>query len=54
MRNPTNHKNLTKRTTCFKNPNEPSCTDVILTNRQKEFTPFALIETGISDFHETV
>ena len=51
---PTCFKNLTKGPTCFKNRNKSSCTDLILTNRKKQFMPCALIETGFSDFHKMV
>ena len=49
-----NVKNLTKGPTCFKNSNKLSCIDLVLTNRKKQFMPFALIETGVSDFHKMV
>ena len=38
-------KNLTEDNTCFKNPEKPSCIDLIITNRQKCFQKF-------SDFHK--
>ena len=34
-----NFKNLTKGPTYFKNPNKPSCIDLTLTNRKKQFMP---------------
>ena len=49
-----NFQNLTKGPTCFKNPNKPSCIDLILTNRKKQFILFALIETGVSDLNKMV
>ena len=49
-----NFKNLTKGPTCFKNPSKPSCIDLILTKRKKQFMPCALIEMGFSDFHKMV
>ena len=49
-----NLKNLTKRPTCFKNPNKPSCIDLILTKRKKQFIPSALTDTSVSDFHKMV
>ena len=49
-----NFKNLTKGPTCFKNPNKPSCIDLILTNKKKQFIPSTLIKTGVSDFHKIV
>ena len=45
-------RNLVKGPTCFKNPEKPSCIDLILTNRNKSFQGSYLIETGISDFHK--
>ena len=49
-----NFKNLTKGPTCLKNPNKPSCIDLILTNKKKQFIPSTLIKTGVSDFHKMV
>ena len=45
-------KNLIHSATCFKNPNKPSCIDLILTNRPKSFHNSSVIETGLSDFHK--
>ena len=45
-------KNLIKDKTCFKNPNKPSCIDLIITNRPKSFQNSMVIETGLSDFHK--
>ena len=45
-------RNLIKGPTCFKNPEKPSCIDLILTNRYNCFQGSYLIETGISDFHK--
>ena len=49
-----NLKKLIKVPTCFKNPLNPSCIDLILTNRSRSFQNSAAIETGISDFHKMV
>ena len=49
-----NLKSLNKEPTCFKNPNNPSCIDLFLTNRSKYFQNTSTIETGISDFHKLV
>ena len=49
-----NFKNLTKVPTCFKNPNKPSCINLILTNRKKQVMSSTLIEAGVSDFHKMV
>ena len=37
-----------------KNPNNPSCIDLFLTNRQQCFRQIHAIETGISDFHKMI
>ena len=47
-----NLKNLVKDPTCYKNPENPSCIDLILTNRQNSFQDTRVIETGLSDFHK--
>ena len=45
-------KNLVKEPTCFKNHINPSCIDLILTNRSRSFQNTSVIENGISDFHK--
>ena len=47
-----NFKNLIKDKTCFKNPEKPSCIDLIITNRPNSFQNSMVIETGLSDFHK--
>ena len=42
---------LIKQPTCFKNPENPSCIDLILTNKTRSFQSTCVIETGLSDFH---
>ena len=44
-------KNLIKTPTCFKSNENPSCIDLILTNKQKSFQNSMTVETGLSDFH---
>ena len=44
--------NLIKEPTCFKNPENLSCIDLILRNRPWSFQNSCAIETGLSDFHE--
>ena len=44
-------KNLIKDATCYKNPEKPSCTDLILTNNPNSFQNSDTMETGLSDFH---
>ena len=45
-------KNLVNQPTCYKNPKNPSCIDLILTNRSKSFQNTTTVETGLSDFHK--
>ena len=45
-------KNLGNEPTCYKNVNNPSCIDLILTNRSKSFQNTTAIGTGLSDFHK--
>ena len=42
---------LIKQPTCFKNPENPSCIDLILTKKPQSFQSACVIETGLSDFH---
>ena len=43
---------LIKVPTCYKNPEKPSCIDLLLTNRPKSFQNSSVVETGLSDFHK--
>ena len=45
------HK-LIKDPTCFKNPDKPSCINLLLTNFPKSFLKSQTLETGLSDFHK--
>ena len=47
-----NLRNLVKQKTCFKNPENPSCIDLILTNSPRSFQNSNVFETGLSDFHK--
>ena len=47
-----NFKSLIKDSTCFKNPDKPNCTDLMLTNRNRSFQKSCVIETGLSDSHK--
>ena len=49
-----NLKNIIKEPTCYKNPNNPSSIDVILTNRKWNFSNSITIETGLSDHHKII
>ena len=37
--------------TCYKNPDKPTCIDLIVTNCHRSFQNSCVIETGLSDFH---
>ena len=47
-----NFKCLVKEPTCYKNMDNPSCIDLILTNKSLSFQHTSTIETGLSDFHK--
>ena len=47
-------KNLVKEKTCFKNLDNPSCIDLIVTNSYNSFQNTSTICTGLSDFHKMV
>ena len=47
-----NLKNLIKQPTCFKNLENPTCINHILTNHPKSFHLSSVFETGLSDFHK--
>ena len=49
-----NAKNLVREKTCFKNPENPSCIDLLLTNSNRSFLNTKSITTGLSDFHNLV
>ena len=40
-----------KQPTCCKDPNKPTCIDLILTNVPRMFQSTCVLETGLSDFH---
>ena len=47
-----NFKNLVKDPTCYKNPENPSCIDLIFTNRYRMFQDTITVEIGLSDCHK--
>ena len=47
-------QNLINEPTCYKNANNPSSIDVILTNRKRSFHNSLAIETGLSDHHKMI
>ena len=44
-------ENLIRQPTCYKNPSNPVCIDLILTNVPGSFQITCVVETGLSDFH---
>ena len=47
-------KSLNKNPTCYKNIDNPSCIDLLLTNSAKRFESTCTIEKDLSDFHKLV
>ena len=47
-----NLKNVVKEPICFKTPLNPTCIDLMLTNRPNSFQNTLVIETSLSDFHK--
>ena len=45
---------IVNKPTCFKIPKNPSCIDLMLTNKQERFLKAETTETGLSDFHKMV
>ena len=44
-------KNLIRQPTCYKNPSNPACIDLILTNVRCSFQSICVIKTRLSGFH---
>ena len=47
-------KNLVKEPTCFKNPLNPSCIDLFITNICGSFQKTTTVSTALSDFHKMI
>ena len=47
-------KSIVKEQAYYKNPENPSCIDLFLTNCPRSFHNTCLYETGLSDFHKLV
>ena len=45
---------IVNKPTCFKNPKNPSCIDLVLTNKKERFLKAKTVETGLSDCHKMV
>ena len=43
-------ENLINNFTCYKNPNKPTCIDLMLTNKPRFFNNSSVVETGTSNF----
>ena len=46
--------NIVKDKTCFKSIDNPSCIDLLLTNKPRSFQHTTTFDTGLSDFHKMV
>ena len=49
-----NLSSLIRESTCYKNPENPSCIDLFLMNFPNSFQNFGVVETGLSDFHRMI
>ena len=49
---PCKMEHLINNFTCYKNPNKPTCIDLMLTNKPRPFKNSSVLETGLSDFHK--
>ena len=49
-----NLSSLITESTCYKNPENPSCIDLFLTNSPNSFQNSSVVETGLSDFHRMI
>ena len=49
-----NLHSLYHKSTCYKNPEKPSCIDLFLANSPRSFQNTQTIETGLPDFHKLV
>ena len=47
-------RNMVKEPTCFKNPDNPSCIDLFITNGNRSFMKTMAVSTGLSDFHKMI
>ena len=45
-------KNIVEDKTCFKNPNNPSCIDLFITNKPMSFQNTSIMSTGLPDCHK--
>ena len=45
---------MVNKAMCYKDPDKPTCIDLILTNWPRSFQNSCVVETGLSDFHKMV
>ena len=45
-------KSIISQSTCYKDPTNPLCIDLFLTNSPNSFQRSTVVETGLSDFYE--
>ena len=45
---------MVNKATCYKNPNKPTCIDLITTNYPGLFQNSCVVEIALSDFHKMV
>ena len=49
-----NSNSMINKVACYKNPDRPTCIDLILINCPGSFLNSCVIETGLSDFHKMI
>ena len=49
-----NLSSFIRESACYKNPENPSCIDLFLTNSPNSFQNSSVVETGLSDFHRMI
>ena len=49
-----NLEGIVNKPTFFKSSKNPSCIDLVLTNKQESFLKAETVETGLSDFYKTL
>ena len=49
-----NLTSMVSKATCYKNPDKPTCIDLILRNCPGSFENSCVVETGLSDFYKMV
>ena len=45
-------RSLITEPTCYKNPKDPTCIDLILTSYTRSFQNSCVFQTGLSDFYK--